>query len=132
MNMTMHSKKRRFSIGIIQPLFAIALCLLLLTSGCLITSASSEHRSGNYVSDSTFNQIQPGKTTEGWVDATLGKPTSISRLEDGTQVWKYDYTETRDSSGAVFLLFGGSSSTETHHTAFVEIKDGIVRKAWRG
>jgi hypothetical protein len=106
------------------------MCLVL--GGCLVSSNSSEHRSGSYVSDSTFNQIQPGKTTEGWVDATLGKPTSISRLDDGTEIWKYSYTEHRDSSGAVFLIFGGSNSTETNHTAFVEIHDGIVRKAWRG
>lgn len=103
----------------------------LITAGCLITSNSSEHRSGNYVADSTFSQIEPGKTTAGWVDATLGKPTSISRLDDGTEIWKYTYSETHDSSGAVFLIFGGSNSTETQHNAFVEIKDGVVRKAWR-
>lgn len=103
----------------------------LVATGCLITSSSTEHRSGSYVADSTFSQIEPGKTTAGWVDATLGKPTSVSRLDDGTEIWKYSYSETRDSSGAVFLIFGGSNSTETHHTAFVEIKDGVVRKAWR-
>lgn len=103
----------------------------MFAGGCLVTSNSSEHRSGSYVADSTFSQIQPGKTTAGWVDATLGKPTSISHLDDGTEIWKYSYTETHDSSGAVFLVFGGTSSTETNHTAFVEIKDGIVRKAWR-
>lgn len=103
------------------------------TAGCLVTSNSSEHRSGTYVSDSTFNQIRPGETTEGWVEATLGKPTSVSRLEDGTQVWRYIYTERRDSSGAVFLIFGGSNTTQTTHTAFVEFDpNGVVRKAWRG
>jgi outer membrane protein assembly factor BamE (lipoprotein component of BamABCDE complex) len=114
------------------PNLAAIFFLCLTAGGCLITSNASEHRSGTYVSDTTFNQIQPGKTTEGWIDATLGKPTSVSRLDDGTEIWKYSYTERRDSSGAVFLIFGGSNSTETNHTAFVEIHDGIVRKAWRG
>ena len=113
-------------------LLAAALLLPFVAGGCLVTSDTSEHRSGNYVADSTFDQIRPGKTTEGWVDATLGKPTSVSRLADGTQIWKYSYTERRDSSGAVFLIFGGSSSSEKTHTAFVEIKDGIVTNAWRG
>lgn len=112
-------------------LLAGALLLPALTGGCLVTSTSSQHRSGNYVADTTFDQIHPGQTTAGWVDATLGKPTSISHLDDGTEIWKYSYTERRDSSGAVFLIFGGSSSNETTHTAFVEIKDGVVRKAWR-
>jgi outer membrane protein assembly factor BamE (lipoprotein component of BamABCDE complex) len=113
-------------------LLASALLLPMAAGGCLVTSNSSQHRSGNYVADTTFDQIKPGQTTEGWVDATLGKPTSISRLDDGTEIWKYTYTERHDSSGAVFLIFGGSSSEEKTHTAFVEIKDGIVRKAWRG
>lgn len=115
-----------------KPRFLCAIVAILMLSGCLISSNTSEHRSGNYVADSTFNQIQPGKTTEGWVDATLGKPTSTSRLDDGTEIWKYSYTEHHDSSGAVFLIFGGSNSSETSHTAFVEIHHGIVRKAWRG
>jgi outer membrane protein assembly factor BamE (lipoprotein component of BamABCDE complex) len=117
----------------LSALLLAALALLpFVAGGCLVTSDSSEHRSGNYVADSTFDQIRPGKTTEGWVDATLGKPTSVSHLADGTDIWKYSYTERRDSSGAVFLIFGGSSSSEKTHTAFVEIKDGIVRNAWRG
>lgn len=125
-------KLTRRSISLRTSLLLVTLLSMSLAApGCLVTSNSSEHRSGSYVADSTFSQIQPGKTTAGWVDATLGKPTSISHLDDGTEIWKYSYTETHDSSGAVFLVFGGTTSTETNHTAFVEIKDGIVRKAWR-
>ena len=118
--------------GRLPLLLIVATFLLSGTVGCLVTSNSSQHRSGNYVADTTFDQIRPGQTTEGWVDATLGKPTSVSRLDDGTEIWKYSYTERHDSSGSVFLIFGGSNSDEKTHTAFVEIKDGVVRKAWRG
>ena len=52
--------------------------------------------------------------------------------EVGTEVWKYEYTEHHDGSGAIFLIFGGSSSKEKPHTAFVEIKDGVVTNKWRG
>lgn len=131
MNNTMRmssAHRRRLSLLLVSA----ALLLSLAASGCLVTSNSSQKRSGNYVADTTFDQIKPGQTTEGWVDATLGKPTSISRLDDGTEIWKYTYSERHDSSGAVFLIFGGASSEEKTHTAFVEIKDGIVRKAWRG
>ena len=105
---------------------------LLILSGCLVTGNSHQSRSGNYVADTTFNQIQPGKTTEAWVNATLGPPTNKNTLDDGTQIWKYTYTERRESSGAVFLIFGGHDSKETSGTAYVEIKDGVVTKAWRG
>jgi outer membrane protein assembly factor BamE (lipoprotein component of BamABCDE complex) len=105
--------------------------VLLTGSGCLVTSNSEETRSGNYISDSTFDQIKPHETTAGWVRATLGKPTSVDRLDDGTEIWKYSYSVRKESSGAVFLLFGGSSANEVEHTAFVQIKDGVVTKAWR-
>ena len=114
-------------------LLSLLMLLPLVAGGCLVTSNSSQKRSGSYVSDTTFDQIKPGETTEGWVEATLGKPTGVSRLDDGTEIWKYSYTERHDSSGAVFLIFGGSNSEEKTHTAFVEFnKDAIVRKAWRG
>jgi outer membrane protein assembly factor BamE (lipoprotein component of BamABCDE complex) len=104
----------------------------LMSVGCLVSSDTHQSRTGNYVPDSTFNQIKPGKTTEDWVRGTLGPPTSVSKLDNGTQLWKYSYTERRESSGAVFLIFGGHDEKEQIHTAFVELKEGLVTNAWRG
>ena len=42
--------------------------------GCLIAGSAKQERTGKYVADTTFNQIEPGKTTAGWVLATLGEP----------------------------------------------------------
>lgn len=106
--------------------------MLVGASGCLVASDTHQSRTGTYVADTTFNQIKPGKTSEGWVRATLGPPTSESKLDDGTRLWKYSYTERRESSGAVFLIFGGHDEKEQTHTAFVELKDGVVTNAWRG
>jgi outer membrane protein assembly factor BamE (lipoprotein component of BamABCDE complex) len=105
--------------------------MILTSTGCLVTSNSEVKRSGNYIPDSTFDQIKPHETTEGWVRATLGKPTSIDKLDDGAEIWKYTYVVRKESSGAVFLIFGGSSANEVEHTAYVQIKDGVVTKAWR-
>jgi outer membrane protein assembly factor BamE (lipoprotein component of BamABCDE complex) len=117
--------------GLISLPIATTAVVLVAGSGCLVTSSSEETRSGNYISDSTFDQIKPHETTAGWVRATLGKPTSVDRLDDGTEIWKYSYSVRKESSGAVFLIFGGSSANEVEHTAFVQIKDGVVTKAWR-
>ena len=108
-----------------------ATLVLLCGTGCLVTSNTTSQHSGNYVSDATFAQIEPGKTTAAWVKATMGPPTSIANAGD-VDIWRYTYTERKDSNGAVFLVFGGHDETEINHTAFVQVKDGIVVKAWRG
>jgi outer membrane protein assembly factor BamE (lipoprotein component of BamABCDE complex) len=112
----------------------VAMLLGIIPSlGCLVSGSSTERRTGNYVADSTFSKIEPGKTTAGWVQATLGEPSSKESVAaGGSEIWKYSYTERKDSSGAIFLLFGGSDSKETTGHAFVEIKDGIVVNKWRG
>lgn len=109
-----------------------AVVALSLLGGCLVTASNQVTRSGNYISDATFNQIQPGKTSASWVKATLGEPTTKTSVDDSSEVWKYAYTETRDSSGSIFLLFGGNDKQVTTGNAFVEIKDGLVTRTWRG
>lgn len=104
----------------------------LLGTGCLMGGSSEVKRSGTFVADSTLNKIEPGKTEATWVVATLGQPNEKTELETGHELWKYSYKETRNSAGYVFLVFGVSDSKVTDGKAFVEIKDGVVVKAWRG
>jgi outer membrane protein assembly factor BamE (lipoprotein component of BamABCDE complex) len=119
------------SYRITLVLLAVVMILsLLLNAGCLVSSSSNSRISGNYVPQDTFDRIEPGKTTAAWVKATLGEPSSKDAADD-TEVWKYDYSEERDSSGAIFLLFAGSDKKEHKHVAYVEIKDGIVTQKWR-
>jgi outer membrane protein assembly factor BamE (lipoprotein component of BamABCDE complex) len=108
------------------------IALLPMLSGCLIAHSSTETRHGTYVSESTFNQIEPGQTTQSWIVATLGNPTSKSDTGNGTEIWKWQYTQTKNSSGAVFLLFAGSDTKVSDGTVFVEFHDSIVTRAWRG
>ena len=98
--------------------------------GCLISHSTTESTKGKAVPESTFAQIKEGETTIGWVQATLGEPTSKSTADDHI-VYKYIYTERRDSDSAVFLIFGSSKTTETEHTAYIEFKGGMVIKKWR-
>jgi len=106
-------------------------CLSIPLTGCLITGDHHESTSGTQVSDATFNQIKPNSTTEDWIRATLGTPSTESILRDGGRILKYSYTEKRESSGAVFLIFGGHDEKRIDHTAFFEIHGGVVTKAWR-
>jgi hypothetical protein len=127
---------RRFNPSFYGVMFLAAL------SGCLISGNTTQTTSGTKVAPSTFAQIQVGKTTAGWVAATLGEPTSKTTVTlgdptsksnaGGDEVWKYTYTQKTDNSGAVFLIFGGHNSSETTSTAFIEIRDGVVINKWQG
>ena len=109
-----------------------AVALLICLTGCLVTSNSKTTTSGNYVPEQTFEQIRPGKTTESWVKATLGEPTCKTKVDGaGSEIWKWNYTETRKGSGTVLFLFAGSSNDEKSKAAYIEIKDGVVTKKWR-
>lgn len=110
----------------------VAIALLCAPmSGCLITSRNHEDFTGTEISDATFNRIEPGTTTRQWILATLGQPTTQTTLEDGSEIWKWTYSRTRSSSGSLLFVFGGSSSTVTGGSAYVQMKDGIVTKSWR-
>lgn len=113
-------------------IMAVALmALVAVQGGCLVGSSSKESTSGNFVPESSFSQLEVGKTTAAFVEATLGKPDSKTPAGDGSEIWKYSYTEKKESSGFVFLIFGGSSEKKTEKAAFVQMKDGVVTKAWR-
>src|SRR5262245_11026285 len=71
-------------------------------TGCLVSGSNVEKTTGNFVAPGTLDQIKPGKTTAAWVRATLGPPSSQGKLDDGSEVWKYNYTEKRESNTAVF------------------------------
>jgi outer membrane protein assembly factor BamE (lipoprotein component of BamABCDE complex) len=119
-------KTRRSSI--IRVVLLTAICSL---GGCLVTASSETTHNGTRVAPDTFAQIKPGTTTAGWVEATLGPPTSKNKTGDD-EVWKYVYTEHTDSGGAIFLIFGGSGSSDKSETSFIEFKDGVVINKWRG
>ena len=112
-----------------SAIIALALALTAV-SGCLVSSASKTTYSGTRVPESTFEQIKAGSTTMGWVNATLGAPTSKAKTGDD-EVWKYIYTETTDSTGTVFLLFAGSTSKENTGAVYIEFRDGVVINKWR-
>ena len=106
------------------------LLLAALLPGCLITSNGNTSHSGQHISGETFDQVQQG-TSVGFVLATFGEPTSRTKLEDGGEIWRWRYTETRSSSGTVILLLSSSNRTEKQHNTFVEFRDGVVVKTWR-
>jgi hypothetical protein len=111
---------------------AIALAVITLTQpGCLFGSHSKVTTTGNAVAVSTFNQIEPGKSTGAFAKGVLGEPDSTKALEDGSEIWRWSYTEKREEAGYVFLIFGGSNEKTVTKSAYVQVKQGTVVKTWR-
>lgn len=113
------------------PTFAAAAFLsCTLLGGCLINSDSSSSISGRYVSEQTLSTIEAGKTSD-YVTAVLGEPSQKNSLGDGTEIWKWHYSKSTSSKTAVIFLIGSEADVTSEHTTFVELKDGVVVKAWR-
>ena len=112
-------------------ILSVPVVLLAFTlSGCIVSSNGRSSQSGQYVSPKTFEQIEVGKSKD-FVLAVLGPPTSRSSLEDGEEVWRWRYTETRDSSRQILFLLNTSNKDEVEHNTFVAFKDGVVTNSWR-
>jgi len=115
---------------IVVSLAGLTACAVLLP-GCLINSRTAERSSGTYISENTLGQIEPGVTSKAWVLGALGEPTKKTTLEDGSELWKWEYSRTRESHGGVLFLINRSSSTESGGAAYVEMRGGVVTKAWK-
>ncbi|MFK7959357.1 MAG: hypothetical protein AB8G96_02440 [Phycisphaerales bacterium] len=112
---------------------ALIVCSASLSlGGCLIGSSRSITESGTRVPVSLLDSVEPGVTTESWVLATLGDPTSVTDVEDqpGTRILRYDYARRESSGGYLFLVFAGSTNRKTEEARWFEVTDGVVTRTW--
>ncbi len=107
----------------------LALGILTLPS-CLFGSQTRTTFRGQYINQSTYNQVQPG-ASEDDVYSRFGEPTTKSAQGD-TDVWRYHYTEATTKKGAVLFLFATSTETEHEGTVTVEFVDAVVTRVTRG
>lgn len=115
-----------------RPILAALLAAsTLFMSGCLFSGSSKTVQSGTYVGHATFAQIEPGVTDQEFVLAVLGPPSSRATLHDGAELWKWEHTSRRSSSGSVLFLMASNSHRETRNVTFVLLRDGIVERAWQ-
>jgi hypothetical protein len=104
---------------------SLILFLIAFTqSGC----ASNSSQVGVRVGDTTLNQFVAGTTTEAWLIAILGPPTTIREVEGipNTRVYRY---VARDSNTGLATLFSGQGSRDTAVVYFIAT-DGIITRFW--
>ncbi len=80
---------------------AAGAAVCLAAGGCLIVTGNTRHETGVRISDSTISQVEPGKTTEAWLLATLGEPTARTRIDCrvGSAIADANVTGPRPSPG---------------------------------
>ncbi|MBC8329715.1 MAG: outer membrane protein assembly factor BamE [Planctomycetes bacterium] len=121
--------------SLVAPRRILASALLaagaLTAPACVISAGSDSEVSGQYVSQTTLDRIQPGKD-QAYVLALIGEPSSKSKLDDGTEIWKWRYVEKKRTRGHLIFIFDTDSKTETRHLSYVEFgPDGMVVKSWQ-
>ena len=125
-------------------LLVLSIFVVLPLQSCLFGSSTQTTQEGRVVSDETLNRVTPGSSPN-FVRGLLGEPTDIvpdeekrpGKKEGETiivkkgEVWRYSYSKSTKSTGAVFLIFGSSSKSQEKGSVYVEFKAGQVIKTWR-
>lgn len=104
---------------------------MVLPACSVISSENHVSYTGNYVPSDSLSQIRVGESSPEYTAAILGEPTSKSDLDDGTSIWRWDYTVRKSGEGSLLLVFDGESSSEKKHSTFVQFRDGVAAKKWR-
>jgi hypothetical protein len=101
-------------------------CLVTCALACSCQSGLRE--TGIHIGDKTLEHFKKGQTTEEWLIAVIGQPTSTSVVPTQDHVRILRYT-TIDKSTGIFDFLGGSSSRTTATIHFV-VTDKIVTDFW--
>jgi hypothetical protein len=81
------------------------------------------------IGDETLKQFKAGTTTESWLLAVLGPPTSSSEVAniDNTKVYRYALGEV---TGSQISIFGGPKTVKNTAVVYFIVTDGIVTRFW--
>lgn len=108
---------------------AAAACMACWLVGWLAGCAPSRPaEEGVRIGDETLRQFRAGVTTEAWLTAVLGPPSSWAAVAgvENTRVLRYATGESMTGLGA---LISGRSSRNTAVTYFI-VTDGVVTRFW--
>lgn len=118
-----------------MPALALLAASTLVLPGCLVTSSNATSYSGNHIEPGADRSVVLGQTTTAGAVQILGEPTSRTDVEviNGTtyETLTWRWSKRTQSSGSVFLIFGGSSDTTRESALHIEFVDGVASKKRR-
>lgn len=91
-------------------LFAGAMASVFVLAGC---SSAGNSSIKNETSATVDQKIQDGITTKDQVRATFGDPLEINFTDSGHEVWKYNFSKSRQN-GTNFIPYYGAFSSGAH------------------
>ena len=101
-----------------------AIAALLVLGACSSVGTSTGIRIG----DETLKQFKAGKTTENWILAILGEPSTTSPVTGEEDVHVLRYSLIQERSGGFISFFG--KSEETVSTVYFVVRKGVVESFW--
>ncbi len=104
---------------------------LLAMPGCLVASNKKTSISGAYVQPGSISRVRTNQTTSTEVEETMGQPSFVTANDDGSETWTWNWKKTTGDSGAVFLVFAGSSEKTVAESVHIQMRDGVAIKKWR-
>lgn len=108
----------------------VTILICILASGCAVCSETTSHERGKKIDNSTLQQLEPGKTTQEWAISALGTPSSRNKLDNGTEVLKYEYAKTENQNLAIFLLLASTNEKKSSQAVCLEFRDNILIRYW--
>lgn len=104
------------------------LCLSLM--GCLFVVDSKQNAGRTQWHEDERVQLVSGQTSATWVRDTFGPPDRSSVRDDGSEVWRYRNTRSKETEIGMFLLFNIDVSSDEEDTLVIVVRDGVVADHW--
>lgn len=98
--------------------------------GCLFVVDSKQNAGRTQWHDDERALIVSGQTTAGWLRESLGTPDRRTERNDGTEVWRYVNSRSKDTEVGLFLLFNIDVSRDEEETLVIVVREGIVVDHW--
>ncbi|MCK4282873.1 MAG: hypothetical protein KAX44_01045 [Candidatus Brocadiae bacterium] len=110
---------------------AALMCVVLLTTGCLVMYDRNVKTSGAAVVKASLESVREGATTRDDIIAAFGTPTQCLKLEDGREVLTYVHTRRNKVGWGIIFIVVWKSDSERVIRYHFEFKDDLLVRSWR-
>lgn len=104
--------------------------MVILLSGCVLSVDKDSRTSGDRWYDSDLSFIRRGLTTSEQVASAFGDPPRRIESDQGSEIWRYTYSDKEETEVGLIFLFHINVEDETSNELNIEFRDGVVQDFW--